>query len=67
MIVTEEYLSGIREGRQTRRMIEATDVERTAKIELEFLDRVGTMYGSEPSAEFCRGLRDFWQNQMKSR
>lgn len=63
--IAQSYVEGVLEGRMTRKLISREHVEQVATAEIAFLDRVAGLYGSEPHAEFIRGLRDFWLHQKK--
>ena len=60
--VTQEYLMGIREGREILRIWSATDAQ--ARLDnLNFaVKELGT---SGPAGQMLLGERDFWRNQIK--
>lgn len=61
--VTQEYLDGIREGRETLKR-EGPD---NASLHLDNLNRTiaSGFAASNPVGQFLRGERDFWRNQIK--
>lgn len=62
--VTSTYLDGIREGRSYMRTfgpIETNDMKRLR----DNAAQVAKMNAGNAVAEFARGERDFWRNQLK--
>ena len=60
--VTQDYINGIREGRETLRRCGAS----VARQELDNLTATVRMFGaSNPVGQMLRGERDFWRNQIK--
>lgn len=63
---SNEYLQGIKDGRATRR--ECTtweEIQNAAKIDLDFVERVSGLAFSGENADYLKGLKDFWNNQLK--
>lgn len=59
--VTESYLMGIREGRETLRRCGME----VAQAEIENLTRTCRMFDNgSPVGQMLRGERDFWKNQI---
>ena len=59
--VTDAYIDGIKEARLS------LSIEGDAACPLEHLRLIGNancLLGSEPHADFLRGQRDFWRNQI---
>jgi hypothetical protein len=60
--VTQEYLAGIREGRE---WLNDHGFEGAAEI-LDNLTRTARMFDAKnPVGQMLRGERDFWRNQVK--
>lgn len=61
--VTQEYLMGIREGRQALRTYGMS----VASAHLDNLNRTNKNFdASSPVGQMLRGERDFWRNQIKT-
>lgn len=61
--VTQEYLMGIREGRQALRAYGMS----VAAAHLDNLNRtIKNFDASSPVGQMLRGERDFWRNQIKN-
>lgn len=61
--VTQEYLMGIREGRQALRTYGMS----VASAHLDNLNRtIKNFDASSPVGQMLRGERDFWRNQIKN-
>lgn len=60
--VTEEYLEGIREGRDYLKAHGSDD----ARALLDNLERTARRFDAQsPVGQMLRGERDFWRNQTK--
>jgi len=60
--VTEEYLAGIREGREWLKR----EGMANAEAHLDNLNRtIQRFAASNPVGQMLRGERDFWRNQIK--
>ena len=65
--VTQSYLDGITEGRDTLKALVANGLSRreAAQSGLDTVKRVIALKFSREMAEFNRGQRDFFANQLK--
>lgn len=64
-VYSQEYIQGIKDGRATLRLESGErDIAEIAKAELSFCERVSKCMGSAEHADYIKGLRDFWTNQL---
>ncbi len=63
--VSKEYLEGIKEGRAAVKLLDPASIADFAQSEINFCKNVAFWSGSAIHADFIKGQRDFWENQLK--
>ena len=66
-IYSTEYLEGIKDARFTLKEGGKDRLQELAASELAFIDRVSKCAGSSLGADYLRGVKDFWEHQLKLR